>query len=71
MATMTDHKNEAAARLLAAAPELLYALEDLLLVHSKPDELLCCNGRDCGCMGATAYQQAEHNARAAIAKAEG
>lgn len=62
---------EANARLIAAAPELLLALNELLDAYSKPDERLCCDGRDCGCMGSTVHQQAEHYARAAIAKAEG
>ncbi|QIG68229.1 hypothetical protein EVB56_038 [Rhizobium phage RHph_Y1_10] len=59
------------ARLVAAAPELLMALQDLLHAYSEPDRRLCCDGRDCGCMGSTVHQQAEHYARAAIAKAEG
>jgi len=62
---------EANARLIAAAPELLLALQELLDAYSKPDERLCCDGRDCGCMGSTVHQQAEHYARAAIAKATG
>jgi hypothetical protein len=62
---------EANARLIAAAPDLLVALADLLHSYSEPDRRLCCDGRDCGCMGATVQQQAEHYARAAIAKAEG
>jgi hypothetical protein len=57
--------------LIATSPELLLALKDLLDAYSKPDERLCCDGRDCGCMGATVHQQAEHYANAAIAKAEG
>lgn len=59
------------AHLIAAAPELLLALNELLEAYSKPDERLCCDGRDCGCMGSTVHQQAEHYARAAIAKATG
>ncbi len=51
--------------------ELLGALSNLLSVYAKPDELICCNGRECGCMGASVYEQAEHYARAAIAKAKG
>lgn len=42
------------------------ALKGLLEAHSKPDERLCCDGRDCGCMGSTVHQQAEHYARAAL-----
>lgn len=59
------------ARLIAAVPELLQALQELLEAYSKPDERLCCDGRECGCMGSTVHQMAEHYARAAIAKAEG
>lgn len=62
---------EANARLIAAAPEILQALEDLLHAYSEPDRRLCCDGRDCGCMGSTVHQQAEHYARAAITKAKG
>lgn len=54
-----------------AAPDLLEALDNLLSVYAKPDELICCNGHECGCMGASVYQEAEHYARAAIAKARG
>ncbi len=64
-------EHEANARLIAAAPELLLTLNELLEAYSKPDERLCCDGRDCGCMGSTVHQQAEHYARAAIAKATG
>lgn len=59
------------ARLIAAAPDLLEALQDLLEAYSKPDERLCCDGWCCGCMGATIHQQAEHYAISAIAKALG
>ena len=62
---------EANARLIAAAPDLLEALENLLDAYSKPDQRMCCIGTDCGCMGATIYDQAEHYARAAIARARG
>ncbi|EPM0008984.1 hypothetical protein N1H70_000057 [Pseudomonas aeruginosa] len=61
--------DEANARLIAAAPDLLVSLENLMAVYSQPEDRICCNGVDCGCMGATTYQQAEHYARAAIAKA--
>lgn len=64
-----DEELEANARLMAAAPDLLEALENLMAAYSQPEDRICCNGVDCGCMGATTYQQAEHYARAAIAKA--
>lgn len=67
------HREQADANeaLICAAPDLLAALEEILDVYSKPDQRICCIGIDCGCMGATTYQQAEHYARAAIAKARG
>ncbi|UXS24234.1 hypothetical protein [Agrobacterium tumefaciens] len=55
----------------AAIEDLVLSLQGLLEAYSKPDERLCCDGRDCGCMGSTVHQQAEHYARAAIAKATG
>lgn len=67
----TKDESQANARLIAAAPDLLVALYELLHAYSEPDRRLCCDGRDCGCMGSTVHQQAEHYARAAIAKAEG
>lgn len=65
------HRAMADTRLAAAAPDLLTALGALLSVYSGPDRAVCCDGRDCGCMGASAYQEAEYYARAAIAKATG
>ncbi len=65
---LIDHPN---AHLIAAAPDLLDAIKDLLEAYSKPDRRLCCDGRDCGCRGATVHQQAEHYARRAIDRAEG
>ena len=50
----------------AEIARLREALTDLLDVYSKPDDRLCCDGRDCGCMGATVHQQAEYYARAAL-----
>lgn len=66
-----DEEVAANTRLLVAAPDLLEALENLMDAYSEPDDRICCSGTDCGCMGATRYQQAEHYARAAIAKATG
>ena len=43
------------------------ALENLLDAYSKPDYRICCSGHDCGCMGATNHQQAEHYAKEALA----
>lgn len=57
--------------LKAAAHNLLVNLQNLLAVYSEPDRQLCCDGRDCGCMGATIYDEAEYYARHAIAKATG
>lgn len=58
-------------RVRAAAPDLLEALKELLATYAEPNQAICCDGRECGCMGASVYQQAEHYARAAIAKATG
>lgn len=69
--TVAKVYREADARLIAASPDMLVALQDLLLAYSEPDQSLCCDGRDCGCMGSTVRQQAEHYARRAIAKATG
>lgn len=62
---------KANARLIAAAPELLNALRELLSAYEQPDRLICCSGHECGCMGMSVYQEAECYANAAIAKAEG
>lgn len=62
---------KANARLIAAAPELLVALRNLLSAYEKPDQLICCNGHECGCMGFSVYQEAEHYAYSAIDKATG
>jgi hypothetical protein len=59
------------AHLIAAAPDLLGSLKDMLEAYSKPDQQICCDGHHCGCMGSTVQQMAEHYAREAIAKAEG
>lgn len=64
-----NQDNQANAHLIAAAPDLLATLLNLLEVHGQEDRLLCCDGRECGCMGATVHQEAEHLARSAIAKA--
>ncbi len=66
-----DEEVSANTRLIAAAPDLLQALENLVSAYSEPDDRVCCNGVDCGCFGATKHQEAEHYARAAIAKARG
>lgn len=59
------------AKLIAAAPDLLEALENLLATYSEPDDQICCNGHHCGCMGATKHQQAGYYAKEAIARARG
>lgn len=52
--------------------ELKCALENLIDAYSKPDDRICCSGHDCGCMGATNHQQAEHYAKEALnQKSEG
>ena len=49
--------------------EMKAALDNLLDAYSRPDDRICCSGADCGCMGATNHQQAEHYAKEAIARA--
>lgn len=49
--------------------ELVATIESLLKVYSQPDEQICCNGRDCGCHGASIYQEAEHYALETLKKA--
>ncbi len=62
---------EANAKLIAAAPDLYAALDDLLASYAEPDQQICCGGHGCGCRGASVRDLAEHHARAAIAKARG
>ena len=62
---------EANGHLIAAAPDLYAALDDLLASYAEPDQQICCGGHDCGCRGASVRDLAEHHARAAIAKARG
>jgi hypothetical protein len=38
-------------------------IENLLSVMATPDTQMCCDGRMCGCQGATVYQEAEYFAR--------
>jgi hypothetical protein len=59
------------ARLMAAAPDLLQAMKELLEAYARENRLWCCNGRECGCMGITMQEHAEYVAKAAIDKAEG
>ena len=70
--TLADEvKRIAEAHLIAAAPDLYAALDDLLASYAEPDQQICCGGHDCGCRGASVRDLAEHHARAAIAKARG
>lgn len=52
---------------IEAAVGLAVQLENLLSVYSEPDQQLCCDGRMCGCQGATVHQEAEHYAKEALA----
>jgi hypothetical protein len=50
-----------------AADAVAVMLENCLEVLTKEDGRLCCNGRECGCYGATKHQEAEHYANEALA----
>lgn len=60
---LTGRKSLANANLIAAAPELLAALKDLLAASTSEDVTCACSGDTC--------KKAVADARAAIAKAEG
>jgi 23S rRNA maturation mini-RNase III len=51
---------------LKAADGLAVMLENCLEVLTKKDERICCDGRECGCYGATKHQEAEHYATEAL-----
>lgn len=59
------------AALRAKAVNLAVNLQNLLSVYSQPDRRMCCDGRECGCMGSTVYDEAEHYARVSLAEWEG
>lgn len=59
------------ARLISAAPDLLAAIQNLMDVYSVEDRQMCCDGRECGCMGYSIHQEAEFYAKKAIEKATG
>ena len=68
VATKIDQANLKAA--LGFAAKLAEALRELLSAYGSPDALICCNGHDCGCRGASQRDMAEHYARAAITEWE-
>jgi hypothetical protein len=49
-----------------AADAVAVMLENCLEVLTKEDGRLCCDGRECGCYGATKHQEAEHYANEAL-----
>lgn len=61
---MTTTREE---KLEAALKTADLTIKSLLEVMATPDMQQCCDGRMCGCMGSTIYQEAEHYARQDIA----
>ena len=70
ISTLVSSQDARIAALEAQVEGMRVALEELLHAYSEPDRRLCCDGRDCGCMGSTVHQQAEHYARAALQSSE-
>ncbi len=64
-------ESEANARLIAAAPEMLAALNAAVkaIEHGGLDDVMCCNSWDCGCRASTNGDLLVHDLRAVIAKA--
>ena len=61
------------ARLIAAAPELLAAVEEAIASVEAGNlyEAMCCSGHDCGCRGSSNADLLVYDLRATIAKARG
>ncbi|HAW61413.1 MAG TPA: hypothetical protein DCX26_03665 [Pseudomonas sp.] len=73
--TGCGEKSEANARLIAAAPLMLEALQVATdALDGVPDDLdsqICCHGHECGCRGSTNRDLLVCDLRAVIAKARG
>jgi hypothetical protein len=54
----------------AKVARLVEALRYMREVYSKPDERMCCDGRECGCYGATTQQYADYIADEALASVQ-
>ena len=54
------------ADLKAEIERLRGALGFMLEAYSGPEIRMCCDGRECPCMGVTNYQEADRYARAAL-----
>jgi DNA repair exonuclease SbcCD ATPase subunit len=54
----------------AQVVRLTEALRYMREVYSKPDERMCCDGRECGCYGATVQQYADYIADEALTEIE-
>jgi hypothetical protein len=52
---------------VAAGDGLVTMLENCLELMKTPDNQQCCDGHECGCLGATVYQEAEFYARQELA----
>lgn len=66
-------ESEKKARLIAAAPELLETLVSAVnaIEQGGLGDLMCCDGRDCGCRASTNGDLLAHDLRAVIAKTTG
>lgn len=57
----------------AAVAELINGLKQAVaaIEHGGLDDLMCCDGRDCGCRAATNGDRLVHDLRAALARVTG
>lgn len=58
----TDTRLSDAEAMAEALERAEVTIQNLINVMGTPDQRQCCDGRECGCMGATVYQEAEYYA---------